>query len=60
MSDGVTEYIDYAWDAIKCREEARLLWRFARHGNLLESTVAAALIRKHQIVGPHGEAPVDA
>jgi len=33
------------------------LWGAAMGGNMLQSTLAAALIRQHEIEGPNGEEP---
>ena len=46
--------------AAKYDEIARKLWGMALAGNLLQATVAAALIRTVEIEGPDGESPEEA
>jgi len=38
----------------------RMLWRMAMEGNVLQSIVAAAIIREAAVQGPNGEDPEEA
>jgi len=46
--------------AAKFDKIQKLLWDMAMHGNLLQSTMAAALIRKLKTPGSDGSDPNDA
>jgi hypothetical protein len=43
--------------AKKFDEIQNLMWSWAIHGNLLQSSIAAAVIRQVEIPGPDGEDP---
>lgn len=44
----------------KFDEIQKYLWDMALHGNMMQSTLGAAIIRNLSIYGPNGEDPDDA